>query len=118
MNDIKYREPYSVIDQDAETQRGNTALSRQSWNFYPGQSDTKPGPFKYSTPVICEKGGFIPSSLTIYVFSSKLLEKSEHVDVQAESGRARGEKRSLNRGSLGLERRGVCCCSRGPEQWF
>lgn len=58
MNDIKYHEPYSVIDQEAEAWRGNTALSRQSWNFHPGQSDSKPGPFKYSTPLLCEKQGF------------------------------------------------------------
>lgn len=58
MNDIKYHEPYSVIDQEAEAWRDNTALSRQSWNFHPGQSDSKPGPFKYSTPLLCEKQGF------------------------------------------------------------
>lgn len=57
MNDIKYHEPYSVIDQKQRLEV--TLLSRQSWNFHPGQSDSQPS--NTALLFFVRSRGFIPS---------------------------------------------------------
>lgn len=66
---------YLVIDEETEAQRSNLALSRgRAGTVIQVGLTPKPGSFKCSTLLLHEEGDCMSPSLTVYLFSSKLLE--------------------------------------------